>query len=79
MKPRMNVARESRNQKNLTTKTRSHEDSHVQERGASLSSFCLCVFVVKTGCVRSQENAQNPFQKAKDFRVSSTVLQCPIV
>jgi len=30
------------NQKNLTTKTRSHEDSHGQERGASLSSSCLC-------------------------------------
>jgi len=31
----MNVARHSRNQKNLTTKRRSHEDSHAQGRGAS--------------------------------------------
>jgi len=35
------TAQQSRNQKNLTTKTRSHEDWHGQKRGGSLCSSCL--------------------------------------
>src|SRR5438876_10433161 len=61
---RINTEQPSRSEKESH-----HEDTRREE--ILCDSSRLRVFV-RTGCLRSQENAQKSCAKAKDFRVSST-------
>src|SRR5216117_4533458 len=73
MKPQMNTAQPSRNQKE--SHRRDAENAEVPSLGAHASSVpgCPTPCTQDAGCVRSQEPAEeNPWQLAKDFRLSST-------
>ena len=71
MEPRMNTEQFSRNE----SYRRDAENAEVPSLGAHASSFqrAWVSNTLHAGCVRSQEPAEeNPWQLAKDFRVSCT-------
>src|SRR6266545_8317118 len=73
MKPPMNGEQLRRNQKE--SHRRDAEPAEVPSLGAHASSVPWVSNSLHAGCVRSQEPAEeNPWQLAKDFRLSNTDL-----
>ena len=66
----MNTEQPSRNQNG--SHRRDAENAEVSSLGTHASSLPWVSNTLHAGCVRSQAAEENPWQLAKDFRVSST-------